>query len=77
MAGSFLEPRHYRSEPGHYARNLVYDASNPGPIHVTGVPAERLPAVSLHLYGRTMNRFNIYDPAAGTRRAIDVAHNES
>jgi predicted metal-dependent enzyme (double-stranded beta helix superfamily) len=23
---SFLEPRHYRSDPDHYARNLVYDA---------------------------------------------------
>jgi predicted metal-dependent enzyme (double-stranded beta helix superfamily) len=50
---------------------------NPDHIHVTGVPAERQRAVSLHLYGRTMNNFNIYDVAAGTRRRIDVAHNES
>ena len=149
-AGSFLEARHCRSDPNHYARNLVYDAPdhglslyaivwlpgqwtpvhdhgswgvvgvvegvleernyvrlspdrgadagielarggvillgqgavtsfvpNPDHIHVTGVPAERQRAVSLHLYGRTMNRFNIYDVAAGTRRGIDVAHNES
>jgi 3-mercaptopropionate dioxygenase len=50
---------------------------NPDHIHITGVPAERQRAVSLHLYGRTMNRFNVYDVAAGTRRGIDVAHNES
>jgi 3-mercaptopropionate dioxygenase len=25
-SGSFLEPRHYRSDPHQYARNLVYDA---------------------------------------------------
>ena len=26
QAKSFLQPQHYRSEPEHYARNLVYDA---------------------------------------------------
>jgi predicted metal-dependent enzyme (double-stranded beta helix superfamily) len=50
---------------------------NPDHIHVTGVPADRSRAVSLHLYGRMMNSFNTYDVAAGTRRRIDVAHNES
>jgi predicted metal-dependent enzyme (double-stranded beta helix superfamily) len=50
---------------------------NPDHIHVTGVPADRPTAVSLHLYGRTMNSFNTYDVEAGTRRRIDVAHNES
>ncbi|MBI5721270.1 MAG: cysteine dioxygenase [Burkholderiales bacterium] len=50
---------------------------NPDHIHVTGVPAERPRAVSLHLYGRTMSSFNIYDVAARTRRRIEVAHNES
>jgi 3-mercaptopropionate dioxygenase len=50
---------------------------NPDHIHVTGVPAERPRAVSLHLYGRTMSSFNLYDVAAGSRRRIDVAHNES
>jgi predicted metal-dependent enzyme (double-stranded beta helix superfamily) len=147
---SFLEPRHYRSEPGGYARNLVYDAPddslslyalvwlpgqwtpvhdhgswgvvgvvegvleersyvrlshdrgadhgielarggvillargavtsfvpNPDHIHVTGVPAERPRAVSLHLYGRMMNSFNTYDVAAGTRQCVALAHNES
>ena len=50
---------------------------NPDHIHVTGVPADRPRAVSLHLYGRTMSDFNIYDLAARTRRRIAVAHNES
>jgi predicted metal-dependent enzyme (double-stranded beta helix superfamily) len=147
---TFLEPQHYRSDPLHYARNLVYDAPdhslslytlvwlpgqwtpvhdhgswgvvgvlegvleersyvrlsadrgadtgielvrggvillgrravtsfvpNPDHIHITGVPADRPRAVSLHLYGRAMNSFNTYDVAAGTRRRVDLAHNES
>ncbi len=50
---------------------------NPDHIHVTGVPPGRPRAVSLHLYGCTMNSFNTYDVAAGTRRRVEVAHNES
>lgn len=50
---------------------------NPDHIHVAGVPAERPRAVSLHLYGRTMSSFNIYDLQTRTRRRIEVAHNES
>ncbi len=50
---------------------------NPDQIHVTGVPFERSRAVSLHLYGRTMNSFNTYDLAAGTRRRVSLKHNES
>ena len=50
---------------------------NPDHIHITGVPRERARAVSLHLYGRMMSTFNIYDVAAGTRRPFDLAHNES
>lgn len=149
-SATFLEPQHYRSDPLHYARNLVYDAPdhslslytlvwlpgqwtpvhdhgswgvvgvlegvleersyvrlsadrgadtgielvrggvillgrravtsfvpNPDHIHITGVPAGRPRAVSLHLYGRAMNSFNTYDVAAGTRRRVDLAHNES
>ena len=41
------------------------------------VPAERPRSVSLHLYGRTMSDFNIYDLDARSRRRISVAHNES
>jgi predicted metal-dependent enzyme (double-stranded beta helix superfamily) len=50
---------------------------NPDHIHITGVPTERSRVVSLHLYGRTMSNFNIYDVEAGTRRQVQVAHNES
>lgn len=50
---------------------------NPDHIHVTGVPSERPRAVSLHLYGRMMSDFNVYDVGARTRRRISVAHNES
>ena len=50
---------------------------NPDHIHTTGVAAERETCVSLHLYGRNMNSFHIYDVGAGTRRMIDVPHQES
>ena len=50
---------------------------NPDHIHVTGVPVDRARAVSLHLYGRMMNSFNMYDVAARTRRRVALAHNES
>lgn len=50
---------------------------NPDHIHVTGVPPGRPRAVSLHLYGRMMNSFNIYDVATGTRRRVALEHNES
>jgi len=50
---------------------------NPDHIHMTGVPRERETCVSLHLYGRNMNSFHIYDVAAGTRRLVDVPHHES
>ena len=149
-AETFLEPKHYRSTPAGYTRNLIYalpDKSlslyslvwlpgqwtpihdhgswgvvgvlegvleersyvrmshdreadhdidlvrggvvllgrgavttfvpNPDHIHVTGVPPERPRAVSLHLYGRMMTSFNIYDLDARSRRRIEVAHNES
>ncbi|MBM3600254.1 MAG: cysteine dioxygenase [Alphaproteobacteria bacterium] len=47
---------------------------NPDHIHVTGVPAGRGPAVSLHLYGREMNNYNVYDVDNGTRRLIEVTY---
>ncbi|MEP7296579.1 MAG: cysteine dioxygenase family protein [Burkholderiales bacterium] len=50
---------------------------NPDHIHLTGVGAEREPVVSLHLYGRNMDSFHLYDVAAGTRSKVDLAHNES
>jgi 3-mercaptopropionate dioxygenase len=50
---------------------------NPDHIHVTGVPEGRAPVLSLHLYGRRMSDFNLYDVATGTRTRVAVAHNES
>jgi len=49
---------------------------NPDHIHVTGVPEQRQACLSVHLYGRNMNSFHIYDVAAGTRRLIDVPHHQ-
>jgi len=152
VAADFLKPSHLRSDPSHYARNLVYAAEdgslslfalvwepgqwtpvhdhgswgivgvyegvleeraymrvdadplpdrnhgialqrgglvllspdsvttfvpNPDHIHVTGVPEDRPRAVSLHLYGRMMDRFYAYDVAAGTRELIAAPHFES
>ncbi|MGA4635357.1 cysteine dioxygenase [Pseudomonas solani] len=149
-APGFLEPEHYRSDPTHYARNLIHRSANddlslyalvwmpgqwtpvhdhgswgvvgivegvleersyicvnsernrdegielarggvillpsgavtsfvpdPDHIHITGVPAERPRAVSLHLYGRLMHNFHIYDVASGTRQLTEVEHNAS
>lgn len=45
---------------------------NPDHIHVTGVPEGGASAVSLHLYGRNMNSFHIYDLASGSRQRVDV-----
>ena len=50
---------------------------NPDHIHKTGVAKTRETCVSLHLYGRNMNTFHIYDVEAGTRRLVDVPHYES
>ena len=50
---------------------------NPDHIHKTGVPEHRGQTVSLHLYGRALNAFHVYDVAAGTRKRIEVFHNES
>jgi len=50
---------------------------NPDHIHVTGVAATRARCVSLHLYGRNMDSFHIYDVGAGTRRLINVPHYKS
>lgn len=50
---------------------------NPDHIHVTGVPETRAMAVTLHLYGRNMNSFHIYDVARGTRCLVDVPHQDT
>ena len=50
---------------------------NPDHIHVTGVPDDAAPVVSLHLYGRNMDSFHIYDAATRSRQRVNVEHNES
>jgi predicted metal-dependent enzyme (double-stranded beta helix superfamily) len=50
---------------------------NPDHIHRTGVAAGRETCVSLHLYGRNLNSFHVYDVEAGTRRMIDVPQHAS
>lgn len=49
---------------------------NPDHIHMTGVSADRPRAVSLHLYGRALHDFHVYDCGTGTRKLIQVAHND-
>jgi predicted metal-dependent enzyme (double-stranded beta helix superfamily) len=50
---------------------------NPDHIHVTGVPAGGAAALTLHLYGRNMDSFHVYDLRARSRVRMNVAHNES
>jgi len=50
---------------------------NPDHIHMTGVADDRTPCLSLHLYGRVLSDFHVYDTDAGTRKLIKVAHYES
>lgn len=50
---------------------------NPDHIHKTGVAEDRGRVVSLHLYGRMMNSFHVYDVERGTRELVDVPHQES
>jgi 3-mercaptopropionate dioxygenase len=45
---------------------------NPDHIHRTGVPKSREVAVSLHLYGRNMNHYNVYDLELGRRYPIEL-----
>lgn len=45
---------------------------NPDHIHVTGVSADTERVVSLHLYGRAMTDFNVYDLVTGTRRRVEA-----
>lgn len=40
---------------------------DPDHIHRAGVPSTAEQTVTLHLYGRNMNNYNIYDVEAGTR----------
>ena len=48
---------------------------NPDHIHRTGVARRREQAISLHLYGRAMNNYHIYDLELGRRRKIELESN--
>lgn len=50
---------------------------NPDHIHQTGVASDRPATLSLHLYGRMLNDFHVYDRDAGTRSLIRAHHTES
>lgn len=50
---------------------------NPDHIHKTGVADDRDPCLSLHLYGRVLSDFHIYNTDAGTRKRVRVAHYDS
>ncbi|MFT5174558.1 MAG: putative metal-dependent enzyme (double-stranded beta helix superfamily) [Gammaproteobacteria bacterium] len=58
-------------------KSITSFVPNPDHIHMTGVPATRKMAASLHLYGRNMDSFHIYDVAQGTRRLIDLPQQKS
>jgi hypothetical protein len=57
-------------------KSLSSFVPNPDHIHMTGVPDSRPRAVTLHLYGRNMHSFHVYDVERGTRCLIDVPHHE-
>ena len=44
----------------------------PDHIHKSGVPKNRTPTASLHLYGRVMTHYHAYDQQSGTRTRLDV-----
>ncbi len=48
--------------------------SNPDHIHQTGVADDRPATLSLHLYGRMLNDFHIYDREARTKKLIKAEH---
>ena len=50
---------------------------DPDHIHETGVAREREPTLSLHLYGRVLNDFHVYDRIAGTRERMRVAYRDA
>ncbi len=47
---------------------------DPDHIHIAGVPENRGRVVSLHLYGRNMDSFHVYDVEHGNRKMVDVGH---
>jgi predicted metal-dependent enzyme (double-stranded beta helix superfamily) len=45
---------------------------NPDHIHRAGVPRDWDKTVTLHLYGREMNGYNVYDLELGRRSRVDI-----
>jgi predicted metal-dependent enzyme (double-stranded beta helix superfamily) len=80
-AGTIRQNADIRLEPGGVVSLRVGSVTsfvpNPDHIHLTGTPEGGEGAVSLHLYGRALSSFHVYDVARGTRRLIDVPHQES
>ncbi|MDA0225761.1 MAG: cysteine dioxygenase family protein [Proteobacteria bacterium] len=50
---------------------------NPDHIHQTGAPEDEGGVMSLHLYGRMLSSFHVYDLEAGTRKLFEAPHSES
>ena len=50
---------------------------NPDHIHQTGVANDRPATLSLHLYGKMLNDFQVYDREKGTKRMIRANHTET
>ena len=50
---------------------------HPDHIHQAGVAADRAPTLSLHLYGRFMNTYHVYDQTTGTRELIKADYTAS
>jgi len=44
----------------------------PDHIHRSGVPESGQPTASIHLYGRVMTHYHVYDMQSGTRSQLDV-----
>ena len=75
VPGACLHSKLQPQDHGH--KHALIALPCPHQLHGAGGAAQPQRAVSLHLYGRMMNSFNTYDVAAGTRRRVAVAHNES
>ena len=54
------------------ANSVTSFVPNPDHIHRAGVPLTGEETVTLHLYGRNMNAYNVYDMELGRRHAEHV-----
>lgn len=57
--------------------DVVTFVPKPDYIHISGVPETHQRAVSLHLYGREMDEFNVYDQKTGTCTPMSPDCNKS